>query len=632
MTGIAGYTKFQLKKGTNTSPIYIMTRELLIGDHQKIHVFHDRFIDVGVVTIKDVDNCFYATNEDGNLGCLVYGQIFDIHKHLSFPSKKEGNSSNLNHDKSNPAEHMLHVYESQGVEAFSGLNGSFCAVIFNRNQPKVLLIMDRFGTRPIYYAFKDGELIFSSHSRVILNYPSFPRKLNEKTLVKFLMYGKIGILGDDTWFEGIKLMPPSSVLEFTGKDFGIRRYWDLEYRSELDERDAVNLLVKKFRKAVNIRASAIERGLCLLLSGGLDSRSVLGALNKENLHKVTAITYGVRNCDDIIIAKMVTRKLGVKHLVIEYDPDKLVSYAKQVVYLTDGQDIVSVAYLPYVAEKLRRLGFRYYLQGYMFDVLLGGIFLSWKILHAHSFHEFLTILAKKYAVFTMKELKKLLSPKLYRNVPFAIRAFVKAAKESKGDCFGNRCDYFTINTRSRRYILMGSIILREFLEELLPAIDNEVIDIIRRIPPQYRFKHRIYRKFLMSLNPDLAKIPYQKTLLPPLIPTPLWLLSIIIVYFLIRIIKLFSKGRLSYEHTYFNFDNILRTSVAWKKLVEDTLLNEDSLIYRYGYINKDYVVRLVKEHMSGKNNGEKLAFLISVELFLRCFFDQNTCKISNRDC
>lgn len=279
---------------------------------------------------------------------FVYGKIYEYTKELEM-LKIMGHRFQ---DDKNIAEFIGHAYEEYGEDAFRNLNGSFCLVISNMNNREVLVVTDMFGTRPIYYAFQNGELIFSSHSRAILHYPSFHKELNERTLVKFLMFGKIGILGDETWFKGIKLMPPASILKFDGINLIIKKYWDLEYHSELKEREAVKALTKRFVKAVNVRADSVSEGLCLMLSGSLDSRSVLAALNTRNLQKVTAVTFGTKNCDDIIIAKMVTKKLGVKHLVIEYDPDKLVRYAKDVVYLTEGQDTVNVAFIPYVAEKL----------------------------------------------------------------------------------------------------------------------------------------------------------------------------------------------------------------------------------------------------------------------------------------
>jgi len=112
----------------------------------------------------------------------------------------------------------------------------------------------------------------------------------------------------------------------------------------------------------------------------------------------------------------------------------------------------------------------------------------------------------------------------------------------------------------------------------------------------------------------LAKIPYQRTLIPAIFPRPLWRLGSLLL-----ILNKIVKGKL-FKHHYFDFDEILRTLNNWKKLIGETLLNNESLVYKLGYLNKDFVEKLVKAHYSGENYGEKLAFLITFELFLRIFF------------
>jgi len=600
MAGIVGYA---CECRFDVEPLAAMINSIKYRDDYVIDEFYGNWIRIARVHLGVFDSKKQPIfNEDKSIGIVIYGRI-----HNEYAREFDN------------ATYVLREFERRGSNVFEELNGSFAIVIFNDRNRELMLVTDRFGTRPIYYALRDGALIFSSHARAILRYPGFPRELNERTLVKFLMFGKIGILGDETWFKGIKLMPPASILKFDGRKLTLEKYWDLEYRCELDEEKAVPLLVEKFKKAVNIRAESIADGLCLFLSGGLDSRSVLGALNAKNLRKVTAVTFGTPDCDDVAIAKIVTRKLSAKHIVITYDPDKLVKYAKDVVYLTDGQDTVNVAYIPYVAEKLKEMGYKCFLQGFIFDVLLGGSFLPKKVFRCKTFSDFLTFLTTKYMVFSVEEIRKLLNPKFHRYISLCLNEFCRLVKDSKGDCLGNINDYFIINTRQRRYTLMGSVLNRYFLEELLPTLDNDVIDIIRRIPPELRFNHKIYRKFLISLNPELAKIPYQKTLLPPIIPTPLWYLSFIIRLFM-KVMRRISKGRIGYARTYFDFDNLICYSKPWRKLVEDTLLNEDSEIYKRNIINRDYVKVIVRDHINGKKNGEKIAFLISLELILRLFF------------
>ncbi|MBX5321183.1 MAG: asparagine synthase-related protein [Candidatus Bathyarchaeia archaeon] len=376
----------------------------------------------------------------------------------------------------------------------------------------------------------------------------------------------------------------------------------------------VQALVKAFRKAVNLRVDGLD-GVSVMLSGGLDSRCVLGAIEKTN--KVTAVTFGIKGCDDIAVARKVTDRLSVKHLIINYDPDEIVDYSFDVVSLTDGQGTVGVSYIPYVAKKMRENEIKYYLQGYMLDLLLGGSYLSKEFFESQNPASFLAAMEQKFALFRPSELRKLLSKKFHEYIPLVRKEFIKLAMEAKGDNLPNKADYFAIDTRVRRCTLMGSILLREFVEELLPTIDNEIIEIIRRIPPELRFNYRIYRKFLFALNLELAKVPYQKTMLLPIVPTQLWHPSTLAI----GAIKRLSRDALRYKHSYFEFNEILRRHSKWIKLLKKTLIDKNALIYKLGYLNRNYVVKIINEHFKqGKNSGEKIASLITLELLLRAFF------------
>jgi len=611
MVGIVGYTRF--KNAPSKTRIQRMANAVKTNNDQKIEYFSNDFLDVASVAYPDIGFSEFAVNEDGSVGVLIYGKIFGFKDELKLLKSKGHYFKN----ESNCAEFIVHAYEEHGNEVFRNLNGSFCLTLYNVKVPQVLLVTDRFGTRPIYYTFMDGEIIFSSHCRAILEYP-FPRKLNLKTLVKFLYYGKLGILGDETWFEGIKLMPSASVLTFTEKGYTLDKYWDLVYSARsVNEDELVQALVKAFKKAVNLRVKDLD-GVSVQLSGGLDSRCVLGAIKEKS--NVTAVTFGIKGCDDIAIAIEVTKRLGVRHLIINYDPNEMVDYSFDVVSLTDGQATVNVSYIPYVAKKMMENGLKYYLQGFIFDVLLGGSFLSKEFFKVKSFNEFMQSLEKKYTLFQPSELKRLLNVRLHKYIAQVREEFAKIARETKGNTFPDRADYFIITTRQRRYTLMGSILCREFVEEMLPTIDNEVIEIIRRIPPELRFNYRIYRKFLFALNFELAKVPYQKTLLPPIVPSRFWHPAILVI----GALKKLSRDAIRYKHSYFEFNEILRRHSRWIILLRETLMDENALIYKFGYLNRDYVVKIVDEHLKRRrNNGEKIAFLITLEIFLRTFFDQD---------
>lgn len=606
MTGVVGYTKFAYVPERNV--VCNMLRTIVTNKYQDFKVLQDEILDLGISVLKSINSVSISIDATSGLNALIYGWIY--------------NEECVN--ELNQAECLLQAYLRRGVNGFKDLNGSFCGILWSNRDKRIILVTDKLSTRPIYYALKDKELIFSTHARAILQYPGFLRKINEMAIVKFLMYGKIGIIGDDTFFNGVKTMPPASILVTTKDEYEIHQYWDLEYKEgkNFDAKKCAENLAKIFSRSINTLINRFNGNVALLLSGGLDSRSILAALNPIE-ERVTAITFGINRCTDINIAKKVASKFEVNHLVIEYDPEDLARYANYIVYVTDGQDIVSVSYIPYIIQKTAEYGSNIVMHGFALDNLLGGIFLRGEYFKIKDVKEFIYLLEKNWSLFSVNELRCILGIKLSSLINIAKNEFIKVAMMCKGDSFPNKANYFSARTRLR-FISMGSVIIREFAEELLPAITDGALDIITKIPARERYNHKFHRKFLLRLSIKASKVPYGNILVPPILPHKLWRPVQGFFFIIDKIMKKMSNGRISLFTSYFDFDKILRESKEWRKLLWDLLVREDALVYRFGYLNRQCVLEIIKGHLRGKNNGLKLAYLMTLEIFLRTFFGDNT--------
>ena len=68
--------------------------------------------------------------------------------------------------------------------------------------------------------------MFSPEIKGILADAKFSKKLNIVAMAEFIRFQQI--LGEKTWFESIKLLPPASVLTYDpyGRNISIWEYWD----------------------------------------------------------------------------------------------------------------------------------------------------------------------------------------------------------------------------------------------------------------------------------------------------------------------------------------------------------------------------------------------------------------------
>ncbi len=92
-------------------------------------------------------------------------------------------------------------------------------------------------------------------------------------------------MGEDTFFEGIKKMPPASILSFNDSELNIYRYYSLEkialldYNNNVDFDYNANLLKSALNKVTHaVYESTQHNNMGVSLSGGIDSSVVLGAL------------------------------------------------------------------------------------------------------------------------------------------------------------------------------------------------------------------------------------------------------------------------------------------------------------------------------------------------------------------
>jgi len=521
---------------------------------------------------------------------------------------------------------VVQSFRERGNQTFVDLNGSFSLVIFDKREESVHVVSDRFSTRPIYYWHRGKEFAFASEPKAILRYPPYLKKLNLVAVTKFFRYGRLCLFGDDTWFEGILGVAPGSVLTFHGGEVSIEKYWDLGYRADRRSSpdDFADRLASSFRRAVRVRTSQPGVRYSVALSGGLDSRSVLAACREQD--NVTAYTFAAPRTREAAIASKVARACRTKHSICYIDPDTTARYAEDVVWLSDGQEVIGITFLLNADERLNG-SFDVSIDGFALDLTLGGSFLRGSIMDAKTFPELASILDGRFAVFRDGEMKAAFEPEfLSRLGGDARKDFLETIGRSAGDTIPDKADYFALRTRVRNFTIMGHVLSRSYFEDTIPTLDNDFMAVVTSIPPSLRYHYHAYRRFLKKLDPSVARIQYERSGMSPNRPYSLWMVGVAID----RAFKMWddyvyrlSRGRIRRFQTnaYLDLSGTLRQSGAWKDLMARTLLNKDSLMYAYGIVRRDYVLGLVSGHMTGRrDNREKILYLITFELILRRFF------------
>ncbi len=234
------------------------------------------------------------------------------------------------------------LYERHGHDAWPRLRGAFCAVVLDEDNARVVLVSDEIGSYPVYWFTDDEGLAFASELHALL--AAHPAPMLDLDTVATM--ASVGFpFGEGTLAAGVRLMAPASAVTWdwrTGQAT-TSRYTDLGARfrqDSLPRPEYERLLVERFSEAMDHAVDGGD-GFGLSLSGGLDTRVLLAALDRRHIPLAT-FTIGGKGCADEAIAKTLSRMVASDHRFIELGNQylgDLVPNMQRMVALTDGMYI-----------------------------------------------------------------------------------------------------------------------------------------------------------------------------------------------------------------------------------------------------------------------------------------------------
>ncbi|EFL29019.1 asparagine synthase (glutamine-hydrolyzing), partial [Streptomyces himastatinicus ATCC 53653] len=169
---------------------------------------------------------------------------------------------------------VLRAYAEWGEDAAEHLDGMFAFAVWDERAQRLLLVRDRLGVKPLYWARVDGGLAFASEPKALFAHPEIRPRVDADGLRE--AYSLLFNTGPTVW-SGIREVEPGGLLVLDRDGVRERRYWQLDATPHTDDGEAT---LERIRELVGTAArSQLEADvpLCSLLSGGLDS-TVLTAL------------------------------------------------------------------------------------------------------------------------------------------------------------------------------------------------------------------------------------------------------------------------------------------------------------------------------------------------------------------
>ena len=305
---------------------------------------------------------------------------------------------------------VLAAWERWSWGALEKLRGMWAFALYNKSTRELILSRDRFGIKPLYYFVRDDILLFASEIKALLACPIVPRKACLSIISDFLVVG-FQDHREETFFEGIKQLPPGSCLEMNMEDgrTSIRSYYNLADRVR-DREQGVKDFGKTLMESVKIHLrSDVPVGTCL--SGGVDSSSIAtiaaGLHRLEGPGKFQAITAKSSDplLDETKYARLVVEKSDLQWHVVSPSADDFRMFWERCLWHQDEPAGTLSIFMQYwVMKTAQEIGLKVMLDGQGGDECLLGY-------------------ERYYAPYLWRQLKG-------GNLKKAIREFIAASRNS----------------------------------------------------------------------------------------------------------------------------------------------------------------------------------------------------------
>jgi asparagine synthase (glutamine-hydrolysing) len=312
---------------------------------------------------------------DGNIAATVNGEFYgykQIRAHLAC----QGWQCTVKSDSAI----LVPLYQRDDLGCVRHLRGEFAFALFDQQRERLLLVRDRFGIKPLYYAEVEGGLVWGSEVKAILQHPAVPARLSRRAALHQMMQV---MAPGSTAFENVRAVLPGQLLEVTRDGdrlrVAARRWWDLDFPQEHPEGADPAPYIRGVReRLIDAVATRLEADVPVgcYLSGGIDSCSILGLATTLQQAPIKAFTiaFDHTDYDESAIATRMAQRTGAEQELLQlsekqlYGPafERATWHAERTFYNT-----LAVAKW-HMSRRVRQCAYKAVITGEGSDELFGG--------------------------------------------------------------------------------------------------------------------------------------------------------------------------------------------------------------------------------------------------------------------
>ena len=305
-------------------------------------------------------------NEDRTVRTVYNGEIYNFRE---LRAELEG----LGHHFATAAdtEVIVHGWEEWGAGFAAHLNGMFAIALHDSARRRFVLVRDRIGVKPLYYAVRGDHLVFGSEIKALLASGLVDAGLDIDGLAQFLAWEYVP--GSQTLLNGVHKLEAGALIEVALAGRAVvepRVWWDLPAVaggapcSSAEWEEAIDA---KVRECVQ-RQLVADVPLGAFLSGGVDSSLLVAGMGEA---RTFSIGFDDPSYNELSWARRVAEHLGADHADEVIRPDVVELFEHLMYFMDDPIGDFSI-FPTYLVSRLARRHVKVALSGDGGDELFGG--------------------------------------------------------------------------------------------------------------------------------------------------------------------------------------------------------------------------------------------------------------------
>jgi asparagine synthase (glutamine-hydrolysing) len=229
---------------------------------------------LAIIDLSEAGSQPFAS-EDRRLQLMHNGEIYNYRE-----LRRELESAGHRFRSTTDTEVILNAYTEWGEACVERFNGMWAFVLWDGKSQRLFCSRDRFGIKPFYYRHDGSRFAFASEPRAFRAFT--PLEVNHDAVYEYLDQGYLDHF-DETFFGGVRRLPPAHSMVFDESGLRVWSYWRLEEREPPN--DAAEEFAELFLDSVRLELrSDVPVGTAL--SGGLDSSAI--AVSADRLLRTEA--------------------------------------------------------------------------------------------------------------------------------------------------------------------------------------------------------------------------------------------------------------------------------------------------------------------------------------------------------